>query len=148
MSTIYEDCKKVLGAGDIYIACKLFIKWLNDKKVVKRVAKNVLLHELDLFRDNIEGDYTHHIVTDSIIYPVTITQHIDNMLLDMKHSKTALFYNYVYGIITGWETNRIMLNQFIQKLNSYAEYSITVALEECFEQRVNDKEEKEINELI
>lgn len=124
MSLILSECEFMLIASETAVMNRYFKERLVRRRVVSRTTKNVLLHELEVFVEDMEDYYKPTGVSGLVTNPKVIQTLIDNVMLDMMVKGLQNYSDYVKQTIEEWETERISLNKFISKLDSFASNGI------------------------
>lgn len=120
MSSVFDECRKMLVASETSIIVKYFDDWLTCRKVVQRVAKSVLLTELDEFVEAMSDYYSHYDESGTLIEPGVVESLLDNTLLDMMKDGLDNFDKFARLYIEEFESNRITLNKLMKVLYSFS----------------------------
>lgn len=130
MSFAYDQYSKLMAASEISVVNKYFREWLKHRNVVTRVSCNVLLDELSEFSKEMMSRYQHTGTFGSLLDPLTVCNHVDNILRDIHSEGLIKFCEYARETIGLCGSNRITLNKFLNQMDIYAEGSFQIAVKE------------------
>ena len=125
MSTVLTECNKMLVASEVGVINRYFKQWLKDREVVVRVAKSVIIDELNNFTLAMCTYYDHGKTDSTILDGDAISMLIDNAMRDTLKDGLRIYHEAVKVVIAEMNMDRITLNKLTKKLDEYALYLYT-----------------------